>query len=125
MLAIAPGWELKIERGPNCLLARIVRAGEFDEHPALADELWAQMKRHMTYQVVLEMDEVGRLDSFLLGQLVQLYKRVRDHDGLLRLCGLTEPDRHVLHLCQLEGLLPAYRGREDALMGRFTPTQPR
>jgi anti-anti-sigma factor len=125
MLAIAPGWELTIERGPNCLLARVEHHEAGDDAPRLADELWAQMTRHMTYQVVLELDAVGRLDSYLIGQLIQLYKRVRDHDGMLRLCGLSESDHDVLRQCQLEGLLPSYGGRCDAVMGRHSPVKPR
>jgi len=125
MLAIAPGWELSLERGPNCMLARLSKEGPGDELPPLADELWEQMRRHMTYQVVLEMDAVGRLDSHIIGQLVKLYKRIREHDGLLRLCGLSAEDREVLHQCQLESLLPTYPGRADALMGRSPTPKPR
>ena len=43
------------------------------------------------------MDEIAVLDSTLIAQLIQLYKRIREHDGVLRLCGLSAYNRRVLH----------------------------
>jgi anti-anti-sigma regulatory factor len=90
----------------------------------LADHLWHTIAEHFTYRVVLELDQVGGLDSFLVGQLVLLHKRLHTHGGLLRLCGLSEPNQQVLHSLRLDGRFPAYRDRGEAVRG-FRPPQPR
>ncbi len=125
MLAIAPGWELAVERGPDWLMVRILRAPEARDAPPLADEVWEQLCRHFTYRLVLELNQIVLLDSYLIGQLVQLYKRVCEHDGVMRVCGLSAYNRHVLHTCNLESHFPEYQDREEAVMGVRHPRQPR
>jgi anti-anti-sigma factor len=122
MLALAPGWELDVERGPDWLLARLKCPGRssgdlaFDT-PPLAKTLWAVLEQHFTYRLVLELDQVDLLNSHLIGQLVELYKRIREHDGVLRLCGLSAYNRQVLRACRLENRFWAYHNREEAVLG--------
>ncbi len=125
MLAIAPGWELAVERGPDWLLVRILKAPEAPDAPPLADEVWEQLCRHFTYRLVLELNQISLLNSHLIGQLVQLYKRIREHEGIMRVCGLSAYNRQVLHTCNLESHFPDYQDREEALMGTRHPRQPR
>ncbi|MDZ7618928.1 MAG: STAS domain-containing protein [Patescibacteria group bacterium] len=125
MLAIAPGWELAVERGPDWLLVRILKAPEARDAPPLADELWEQLCRHFTYRLVLELNQIVLLDSYLIGQLVQLYKRICEHDGVMRVCGLSAYNRRVLHTCNLADHFPEYQDREEAVMGVRRPRQPR
>ena len=63
------------------------------------------------------MDEVDILPSQLIGQLVMLQKRVLQHDGALRLCGLTQACEDALHFCRLDQALPHFHSREDAVYG--------
>jgi anti-anti-sigma factor len=119
MLAIAPGWEMEVDRGPGCLLVKL-RNPEPDasESPPLADELWSLLERHFTYRLVLELDEIDLLYSHLLGQLVLLDKRIRNQGGLLRLCGVSSFNRQVLRLHGLDVLFPTYDDRGEAVLGR-------
>ncbi|HZZ74173.1 MAG TPA: hypothetical protein VFE24_18200 [Pirellulales bacterium] len=78
----------------------------------------------MTYRVVLELDEVALIHSYLLGQLVLLSKRAINHGGILRLCGLSPENQNVLHTCRLYLGLPNYQDRGDAVRGH-RPIQPR
>ena len=97
MLAIAPGWELKVDRGPGWLWVKIERPEAYCvDTPPLAGEVWTQLERHFVYRLVLELDDVEILDSYLIGQLVLLDKRIREHGGLLRLTGLSPLNREVL-----------------------------
>lgn len=110
--------DLEIEvvgRGPDWLFVRL----RPDEHRLddLADRLWALLDKHFIYRVVLEMDEVDFLPSLLMGQLVMLHKRVLQHDGALRLCGLTDSCAQALHFCRLDQALPSFDCREDAVRG--------
>ena len=126
MLAIAPGCELDVERGPEWLLVRVrnLDLSEPDATP-LAERLWSLLQQHFTYRLVLELDDVDLLSSPLIGELAQLYKRIEEHDGMMRVCGLSPRNRQVLHACHLDESLLPYADRHDAVMGRPGPRQPR
>jgi anti-anti-sigma factor len=122
----APGCELDVERGPDWLLVR-VRDLDQVEHNALplAERLWQLLQQHFTYRLVLELNEVPVLDSFSIGQLVELYRRIEQHDGVLRLCGLSAENREVLHACRLDDRLLPYGDRQEAVMGCPHAPRPR
>lgn len=125
MLAIAPGWELEVERGPDWLLVKINGLREdAAELPPLADGLWELLGRHFTYRLVLEMDQFNLLNSYLIGQLVKLYKRIEEHDGVMRLCGLSPHNLQVLQTCRLNERFLPYHNREEAVMGGCHHRQP-
>jgi anti-anti-sigma factor len=63
------------------------------------------------------MDDVHLLSSSMMGQLVILQKRVLQHDGALRLCGLSPQCQEALHLCRLDRVMPNFYSREDAVHG--------
>ena len=104
-----------VDRGPDWLFVRL----HDDSQPSdnLADRLWQLMEKHFVYRLVLEMDELEVMSSQLIGQLVMLQKRVLQHDGALRLCGLTPACEQALHFCRLDQALPHFHCREDAVYG--------
>lgn len=127
MIEIAPGWTLNVERGPDWLFVRVGSPPQpgFDM-PPLAETLWAALQDHLVYRVVIELYDLPLLDSYLIGQLVLLHKRIHTHDGVLRICGLSAHNQQVLSDCQLGGRLPHFSNREEALLGRlYRPWQPR
>jgi anti-anti-sigma regulatory factor len=126
MLATTTGWDLDVQRGPGCLFVRL-RAGGGQKSPgaSLAEQLWALLEQHFTYCLVLEMDEVERLDRELLGQIAALADRIEVHEGMLRLCGLSPENRKILQRPGPGDSLSAYPSREDAIFGRCLPCQPR
>ena len=104
-----------VDRGPDWLFVRLRPDEErLDE---LATRLWALLNKHFIYRLVLEMDEVDVLPSLMMGQLVMLQKRVLQHDGALRLCGLSSQCSEALHLCRLDRALPVFDCRADAVYG--------
>ncbi len=130
MAQIAHGWEFDVERGPDWLFVR-PRGPAHDplemvevDAPELADEVWALVEKYFTRRLVLELDQIGHLNSCLIGQLVRLYKRVGTQGGLMRICGLSTANRRVLDLCRLSGRLPCYDNRTEAVMAT-RPAQPR
>ncbi|NOY29985.1 MAG: STAS domain-containing protein [Planctomycetes bacterium] len=104
-----------VDRGPDWLFVKI----RPEEHRLedVAERLWALLEKHFIYRLVLEMDEVDFLPSLLMGQLVMLHKRVLQHDGALRLCGLSHSCAQALHFCRLDQALPNFETREDAVRG--------
>lgn len=126
LLELAPEWTLQIDRGPDWLFIRpqppqeLSGAGEVP----LAEMIWQKLEQCFCYRVVLEMDDVSFLRSWMIGELVRLHKRVTTHGGMLRLSGLHPEAAAVLRIVRLADRFPAYRNRTDAVMG-YRPPQPR
>ncbi|MEN6496609.1 MAG: STAS domain-containing protein [Thermoguttaceae bacterium] len=118
MRTVASEWEFDVRRGPGWLLVRLLAPSDGSPHlPPLADQLWSLLESHFVYRLVLELHEIRRLDRPLLGQLVQLYRRIHQHGGMVRLCGLSPLNRRILENHGLIGRLPPYENVEEAVMG--------
>jgi anti-anti-sigma regulatory factor len=125
MTQLCAPWSLDVERGPDWLFIRLHPPDDAALPSApLADTIWQQLQQHFTYRLVLEMDQVSMLPSWLVGQLVLLRKRIDQHGGLLRLCGCTAGNQEVLEATRLGACFPRYSDRQEAVLG-WRPTQPR
>jgi len=119
------GWQLDVQRGPQWLLVKLRRSGGSrvgetgDEATALFDRIWSLLENHFTYRVVLDFEQLDLLNSPLIGQLIRLSKRIQERDGVIRLCGLSDHNRHVLHTCHLSDRLRPYHTRREAVMARM------
>ena len=107
MLATTAGCQFDVDRGPDWLLVRVRKLKEDPVAASqFAERLWELLQQHFTYRLILELDQVAMLSSSLIGQLIQLHKRIEEHDGVLRLCGLSSQNRSVLHACGTGRPLP-------------------
>jgi anti-anti-sigma factor len=119
------GWRYEVERGPDWVFVRLRPDDDgLLDQASLADQLWSVLEQNFVYRLVLELDEVPIMQSYLIAQLVLLGKRIHSHGGLLRLCGLSPANQEVIRLCRLDGCLPNYVNRGHAVMGQ-RPMQPR
>lgn len=133
MLAIAPGWEVDVQRGPDWLLVKVRSDSQGQQSPGvnepdaseLASGIWDLMQRHFAHRLVLQMDQVGLLNSDLIGQLIRLYKLIREHDGVMRLCGLSPHNLRVLRTCRLDDRFQPYSDCKEAVLGRSRAVCPR
>ena len=125
LLELTSEWSLEIDRGPDWLFIRLSPppSGEIGE-ASIAEMVWKNLEQCFCYRVVLELDQVDYLRSWIIGELVRLHKRVTTQGGMLRLCGVSKNAETVLRICQLGDRFPAYRNRNDAVMG-YRPQQPR
>jgi anti-anti-sigma factor len=124
LLELAPEWTLDIDRGPDWLFIRLRPPhGDRGEFP-LAEMIWQKLEQCFCYRVVLELDDVTMLRSWIIGELVRLHKRVMTQGGMMRLSGLSSANEAVLRICRMNERFPAYRNRTDAVMG-YRPPQPR
>ncbi len=125
MPALATGWEMEVDQGPGCLLVRLGGpAPEMEDVEPLADLLWTLMERHLVLRLVLDLSEVKCLERQMLAQLVRLYRRIREHDGMMRLTGLSPQGQAVVRIHGLNNQLPMYDNLEEAVMGQL-PCKPR
>jgi anti-anti-sigma factor len=126
MLTTSAGWDLEVERGPDWLFVRLGgRASADSDLPSLADEIWSILERHFVYRLVLQLDQVRTLDRDLLRDLVLLYRRIRRHGGMMRLCGLSAEHRKMLDESRLVRRFPAYHDLQEAVMGDCGCHKPR
>ena len=126
MLTTSPGLQMDVERGPDWLLVRIENLDSDDvEAIPLANILWNLLQKHLAHRLVLELDQIDVLNSYLIGQLVRLYKLIDEQDGVMRLCGLSPYNREVLQTCRLDDRLLSYRDRRAAVMAGRGPAWPR
>ncbi|HEX5446161.1 MAG TPA: STAS domain-containing protein [Pirellulales bacterium] len=142
MIGLSQGWSLQVDRGPDWLFVRPSLVAEGDgsneggfavEHCAveegvddasLADSIWSVIEQHFTYRVVVECEQLGRLTSDMIAQLLTLNRRIRGHGGTLRLCGLSDDNQEALRQCRIDGFFPRFSDRSQAVLGN-RPWQPR
>ncbi len=125
MVVLSPGWHLDVERGPDWLIVTVhTEVAEEWSCPPLAQSVWSLAEQNFTYRIVLDLSPLPMLHTAMIGQLVRLQKRVCTHDGVLRLCGLSEHNRMVLQCCRLDGYFPIYSDRTEAILGE-SPRRPR
>jgi anti-anti-sigma factor len=126
MLAVSSGYDFDVERGPDWLLVRVRKLDQgASACPPLAEQIWRLMEQHFTHRLVLELDQVPVLSGEMIGELIQLYRQIAEHDGVMRLCGLSPDNCEVLHECRLDERLPPYEDRQEAVLGPVLPRQPR
>ena len=125
LLELAPEWSMELDRGPDWIFIRLrpPRGKNAAEFP-IAEKIYQQLEQAFCHRLVLELDEVPILRSWLVGELVRLHKRIAAHNGTLRLCGLSAPSEAALKACRLLDHFPAFENRHDAVMG-CNPRKPR
>lgn len=115
---LMPGWNLEMDRGPDWLFIRPVPpAGKEGVEVEFAEAIWERMQQQFCHRVVLEMEQIPLLRSWLIGQLVLLHKRVTSQDGLMRISGMSDANQDVLHMVRLDDRFPQYADRGAAVMG--------
>ena len=120
MVDVSFGWRLDTDVSPDWLFFQLVKSqADSDPTPPLAERVWSMAEQHGIGRLVFELDAGILLSSYLVGQLILLRKRAHVQGGTLRLCGLSETNREVLHIMTLDRHFPNYRTREDAVMGRL------
>jgi anti-sigma B factor antagonist len=65
--------------------------------------------------LVVNMTQVGFMDSSGLGTLVEVLKWMRRNGGQLRLAGLTQSIRNIFEIARLESVFQIYDTEEEAL----------
>lgn len=125
MQTLTLGWDLEISPGEGWLIIRPrPQSPSSKDLVPLAEEIAKLLEWYLVDRVVLVLDGIDLLNSFLVGQLVKLHKVVESRNGLLRLCGLTPSNLAVLERVGATRRLAVYNDVQDAVMGSF-PDKPR
>jgi anti-anti-sigma factor len=65
--------------------------------------------------VVMDFSKTDYYGSTALGFFVKLWKRVRDRDGRMAFCSVSDHEREILQVTHLDGLWPICASREEAI----------
>ncbi|MFZ5828464.1 MAG: STAS domain-containing protein [Planctomycetota bacterium] len=117
-MQIAPGWQIEFREQGQWLVAKVAapHAAPGDQ-PPLADHVWQALRARQRNHLVLDFADMPLLFSYVIGQLVMLYKRVSTSGGAMRLCSLSPSNQNVLKLCRLDDHFPTYATPDDAVTG--------
>lgn len=97
----------------------VVVAGEIDVYtaPKLREQL-VSLVEDGNYDLVVDMEDVEFLDSTGLGVLVGGLKRVKPHEGSLRLVCTQDRILKIFRITGLTKVFPIYASVADALGGQ-------
>ncbi|NDL57771.1 anti-sigma factor antagonist [Phytoactinopolyspora mesophila] len=108
----------RVESGPWGDRSVVDVAGEIDVYtaPKLREQL-VEIVDAGQYHIIVDMHGVEFLDSTGLGVLVGGLKRVRQHDGSLRLVRVQERILKIFRITGLTKVFPIHDTLEEALAG--------
>ena len=122
---IGRGWQIETDATSEWLFLRLrVAEHDFDSEPRLAEAIWAVAQQHGVDKLILELDSMTWLSSYLVGQLVLIHKRIHSNGGTFRLCGLSSDNYLVIDLMRLGDRFFNYATRYDAVRD-YRPDKPR
>jgi anti-sigma B factor antagonist len=108
--------ELKVRRQGDHAVLEV--AGEIDVYtaPKLREKL-IELVNEGSFHLVVDLERVDFLDSTGLGVLVGGLKRVRNHDGSLKLVCTQEKILKIFRITGLTKVFPIYDSVDDAIAG--------
>jgi anti-anti-sigma factor len=116
-MATATG-AFEVEReGHTLIVMALMELRELDylEVEAGARNVLHLLRNRTIKNVVLDFHKTDYYGSTALGFFVKLWKRVRECDGRMAFCGVSDHEREILKVTNLDGLWPICSSREEAL----------
>jgi len=108
-------WDIAVDRGPDWLFLRLERGGPHGAECPLADRLMQIIRVNHAHRVVVEFDGIDPLDDAILDAIAVVGSQVRDHGGLIRVCGLSAGGVRRLESSDQAGDLPHFESRSAAV----------
>lgn len=114
---LTSSWTIETSRGPNWLFVKLrgPQGGELGSCK-LADLLWSNLDQHLIYRMVLDMSSIAVLQADVINEIVELERLVVEHDGIVRLSGLSAENRELLRSAKIDACLPDFPDVENAIM---------
>jgi anti-sigma B factor antagonist len=107
---------LQIEQNGTVTIVRFLTsdlsAGAIVE--TVSDELSALVEEQERRVLLIDLGEIQKLSSSLLGRLIALHKRLLVLGGEMAICRIDPEVRKVFDVCQLPRLLHLYADERDA-----------
>jgi anti-anti-sigma factor len=98
---------LNLRRGVECM--------EFGAQPPDVSELIEFLRSEPVRFIVVDCHAIDFLRSTALGFFVTLWQRIKERNGFMAFCNMSEKGREVLAATKLMRIWRVYDTREDAL----------
>jgi anti-anti-sigma factor len=92
-----------------------LRECNYPDIEAGAEEILHILDGGKVRNIVLDLQRTDYYGSTALGIFVKLWKRVKERDGHMALCGLSDLEKEILKVTHLYGLWPICPSRQEAL----------
>jgi anti-sigma B factor antagonist len=66
-------------------------------------------------KIVIDFDKVDYLDSFAVGFIMDMYRRVSAKEGKLKLCGLQPRVRKILSITRVDNVIDIHGDVQEAI----------
>jgi anti-anti-sigma factor len=110
---------LKVSTEGGVMVAELVDNKILDEMRVsqIGEELNALVARSDSPAIVVDFSNVRYMSSSALGMLITLYKRIREKNGQLSLCGIQPGIYEVFVITRLNEILRICSTRQEAVKG--------
>lgn len=108
----------EIERQGQTLLVTVLtnlRELDYPKIEAGANGILNLLGNGTIKNVVLDFHKTDFYGSTALGFFMKLWKRIRERGGRMAFCGVSEHEREILKVANLDGLWPICPSREEAI----------
>src|SRR5882672_108260 len=109
----------EIERvSETIVVTPLEELGELDSCPmeAGAKKILQLLEDPAVHNVVMDFHRIDYYGSSALAFFIRLWKRVRNHEGRMALCELSEHGREILKTSKLDQFWPVYPSKEEAVL---------
>lgn len=73
------------------------------------------LRQSRKYHVVIDLSQMAYFGSTVLEWMLAVWKQVKEHDGRMALCNVSDTGLEILHSARFETLWPIYPTRADAV----------
>jgi anti-anti-sigma factor len=112
------GGVFQVERdGDTLVLTPVGDLGElaYKQIEAATDDLLDRVSDPAIRGVLVDFGRTDYFGTTALGFFVQLWKRLRDREGRMAFCNVSEHEKEILRVTKLGDLWPMCGSREEAL----------
>ncbi len=109
------GLDVEVRRLGPVKVVRVRGDVDLSTSPALLSAAMKALRDTTTSLVIINLAGVGYLDSSGVATLIEVLREARRRPAGLRLAGLQQGPREVLHLTRLLNLFDVRRSEEEAL----------
>lgn len=118
MVMVTATRAFQIEREGQTLVVTVMmdlRELEYSQIEAGASDILHLLGNGTIKNVVLDFHKTDFYGSTALGFFVRLWKRIRDRGGRMAFSGVSDHEKEILKVANLDGLWPICPSREEAL----------
>lgn len=109
---------VKVKKEIRDDIAILVLSGSLLGGPETADKFQGEIEQVITdgiNKVIIDLDEVNRMNSTGLGILMRGYMSMKNSEGNIKLVALNESLKGILIMTQLNKIFETYPSLEDAI----------